>query len=184
MRLPQWFCCGLFLAGLGCLAWFVGPVQAQRGAGGRKSAPQPLVVVLQELKQARVLLDEANHDYDGHRVKALQDVRKATHTLKQALPAKGPSKKPTHQGKQGQQHAKGSNQAQKKPKGNTEAQAVSDAQMRQAAQILRTVLGQLGTFPANAQTAQAAPLLHQAVREIELGLAFRQQQSAAGVGVR
>jgi hypothetical protein len=149
----------LLLGGLGVLAW----VPAQAAAQTRSQAAQVYAPIVNQLRQAQHLLHEANHDYDGHRVRAAKDIKQAIRALlphahagtkkKPAVPAP-----PVHEG-----------------------QALSDAQMQQAAQIVNNVLAQLTSVPANTRTAAAVPQLQQALVEIQRGLAWDQkhEQKAA-----
>jgi hypothetical protein len=90
--------------------------------GGLKSAE------VEELHKAKELLEKADHDYDGHRVKAIEDIEKAIHTLH-----------PHHAGKGG----KSEKHEPKKSEGGKEPQKKSDGQLREAMKILEEVEKQL-----------------------------------------
>jgi hypothetical protein len=146
--------------GLGiCLA---PSAHAQTRGGSVAKATAFYAPILSPLKQAHTLLEQANHDYQGHRVNAARDVHKAIHVLRTG---KLPTKK--------------TNPAVAKPKVGTgvgtvkEPQATSDAQMRQAASALQGALALLNNRPADARAMTALPLVQQAIREIEQALAVR-----------
>jgi hypothetical protein len=64
------------------LAVTVLPLQAGLDQGSKNSE-------VSMLQDAYVLLSQANHDYDGHRVKAMKSIHKAAVLLKVNLQAKG-----------------------------------------------------------------------------------------------
>jgi hypothetical protein len=81
-------------------------------AANRPQTPAANGSEISLLQNAYTLLSTANHDYDGHRVKAMKSVRAAAMQLRVSL--------------QGEMH------------GN-EQQATSDAQLRQAQKMLQQV---------------------------------------------
>src|SRR5438105_14131905 len=83
--------------GLAVLAAFAGLI-ATLGAsaqetGKKKGSPQAAAhaTVVQELFQTRLLLEKANHDYDGFRAKAVHQIAKAMHELHPHHKHPGPS---------------------------------------------------------------------------------------------
>src|SRR5437763_1076858 len=90
----------------------------------RRVARSPYAVQVAELREVNALLQKANHDYAGHRAKAMKHVRSAVHAL----------------------HPRGSHRRRVvAKKGPAEAQAVSDAQLRAAIVKLQAVSAQLAT---------------------------------------
>ena len=120
--------------------------------------------VVNAWKSAHQLLVVADHDYDGHRALAAREVHKALMELghKQsdavtgAVGAANPSAA-------GQKKASLTSQA----KGN-ESQANSDAQLRQAQQLLQGVLPQFGT-----RHSKAASNVKAAIGQINAALAIK-----------
>jgi hypothetical protein len=102
--------------------------------------------LIQELKAARALLHRANHDYDGHRAKAIHHVTHAIHAL-EGTPV------PKH-------HA-----AKAKGPAVHEPQSVSDAQLQQALQQIKMVQTQLaGGTTASTHLADAVVQLETALK--------------------
>jgi hypothetical protein len=117
---------------------------AEAAAPGKKGVNAQAI---QQLRAARALLHRANHDYKGHRVKAIQEINHALHALGVAKP-----------------RAAG-------PKGlGKEAQEVSDAQLRKAEQQLQSILSLLGSAPAGQGRARATGHVKKAIRELETAL--------------
>jgi hypothetical protein len=149
------------------------PKPTTSGAGGGAG-------VIAELQAAKQLLMRANHDYQGHRARAVGHVTAAIHAL---AGGQGAHKQQSHMGqhkggqaKKGQQKpgqalkAHKAGQA-KKPMGGggmTEPQAVSDAQLRQAIQQLATVQRQLTGHHAKAQSH-----VGNAIQELHVALQIR-----------
>jgi hypothetical protein len=50
--------------------------------GGKKKQPSPFSAQITALEAANALLAKADHDYQGHRVKAMKQVHAAIHALK------------------------------------------------------------------------------------------------------
>lgn len=123
------------------------PTPAQGGA-----ATGPYAAQVKELHAIAHLLNLANHDYKGHRAKAVHEIHLAIHILHPGHHKKhNPDKKgPTPKG------------------GNNEPQSVSDAQLRQAIDGLKTVQGQLGSAPPHALAATRA-----AIHQLQIALTIR-----------
>jgi hypothetical protein len=142
IRVP--FC----LAIVGLLA-ALGSTNAQNKKGKGVSPYAPLV---SELHQTRVLLHQADHDYQGHRVKAMHEIGQAMNALH-----------PHHKHKLGVRKGGGGN----------ENQAVSDMQLAQAGKQLQVVLNQLNNGAANANTAKAAMHVQNAMAQLNTALKIR-----------
>lgn len=99
------------------------------------------------LHEAKTLLDTAIHDYDGHRAKAVEEVRHALHELA-----------PHHKGT-AKAGAKGG-QANTTPGEN---QAQSDTQLKQALKILSS-LGETPSAKANGHIQTAITELNTALK--------------------
>ena len=120
-------------------------------------AVAPFVKVLHEVV---LLLNEANHDYDGHRAKAVHEVHNAIHALHPHRKAVRPGTTPTPKPPTVKQPA---------PK---EDQAKSDAQLKAAIQALQTVQTQLSSSTA-AHHKKAAADLQAAIAELNTALAIK-----------
>ncbi len=124
--------------------------------------PPAKAEVFQALKSAHQLLSEANHDYDGHRAKADQEVHKALKDLgyhhKKGEPGSAPKDGP----------AAAKKAAPASQPATHEAQATSDEQLRQARHLLRGVLSQLGSSHPH-----AAGHVKAAIHEIDRALTVR-----------
>src|SRR5207245_2063296 len=99
-------------------------------------------------------LEKADHDYKGHRVKAIEHIHAAIHALhpgtgahKQAAPGKKPAA----------------------TTGGNEPQKVSDGQLRQAVLHLKKVQDQLSGEAA----PKAVAAIQNAVKELETALEIR-----------
>ena len=107
--------------------------------GGKKKQPSPFSAQITALEAANALLAKADHDYQGHRVKAMKQVHAAIHTLKAGTKApKNPFKGP-------------------KGTGNL-PQDQSDALLRQAMEQITAVQAQLANVQAPRATAASADL--------------------------
>jgi hypothetical protein len=128
------------------------PVFAARA----KSAPSDPAAaqIVTELRQVVHLLNEANHDYEGHRAEAVHLVHKAIHALH-----------PHHK------HKATTKPVVKAPAAK-EDQAKSDAQLKAAIQALQTVLTQLSSSNI-AHHQKAAADVQAAINELNKALAIK-----------
>jgi hypothetical protein len=122
--------------------------------GGKKEKGKGInhPAIVAELHQSRLLLHNANHDYDGYRAKAMHDVGKAMHALdpkhKHELPKEsGPAVK--------------------------EDQKKSDAQLATAAKQIQVVIGQLTSAPATPATTSAVKHLEAALGHLNTALKIK-----------
>jgi hypothetical protein len=158
--------CGLncaFLLGLAGMLFSPANVQAQIGPVGASAAANQAVNLdaLATLKSAHKLLEEANHDYQGHRAKAVHAIHQAIREIEH------------HSGKGAVKHTqsapakaavKATVRAAKATTGKVppvhEAQAASDTQLRAAQQLLLKVQAELssGTHPKASVHVQTAIL--------------------------
>jgi hypothetical protein len=131
-------------------------------AGGTGNA-QPYAAQVAALRAARLLLEQADHDYKGHRANAVKLVTAAIHALH-----------PPKANATGKAHAAKSGAAQTGAKtgGNTIPQAVSDAQLKQAMGQITAVQGQL-TGAQGAAPAAAVTALQKAVQELQTALSIK-----------
>lgn len=140
-------CMPLCLAVAGLLA-----MQGSAEGRGKKGGASPYGPVLQELQATRVLLNQADRDYQGWRAKAVHEVGKAMNALhpkhKHKLP---PAAKVT----------------------GKENQAVSDMQLAQAAKQIQAVIGQLTSGTANANTTAAVAHLQNAINDLNMALKIK-----------
>jgi hypothetical protein len=115
-------------------------------------APPSFATLVGELHQTRVLLQQANHDYDGYRAKAVHDLGQAMRALdpnhKHKLP---PSSNP----------------------GAGEDQRFSDAQLNQAGKQVQIIMSQLATGAATPQTTSAMQHMQNALGHLSTALKIR-----------
>jgi hypothetical protein len=74
---------GLFLASAGLLPALSAP-RAEAGEEQRERHPE-IHRALHEMREAKKYLEKADHDFGGHRVKAIKDLDRAIHQLELAL---------------------------------------------------------------------------------------------------
>jgi hypothetical protein len=117
-----------------------------------KRAPHAAQVA--ELRAIRALLERADRDYDGHRVKAIKHITAAIHDLQPRV-GKGPGG-----GQKGGQ------------KGGGEPQKLSDEQLRQAIRDLTVVENQVAR-DAGPGAVRAVTAIQQAIKELEIALTIR-----------
>jgi hypothetical protein len=119
--------------------------------------------LVETLKSAQRLLVSANHDYDGHRAKAAQEVHNALKGLSYHHHKKVQSGVTPNNGTAIPPKA-----AQASQQKVHEPQATSDAQLREAQQLLQGALTQLnGNHPKTATNVKAA------IAEINMALAIK-----------
>lgn len=117
--------------------------------------------LLKELHETRALLETADHDYQGHRAKAVAQVTAAIHTLG---------------GKRHHTHASTPPAAGAGVKGKNrkrEDQATSDSQLRQALQQLQIVGKQLRSIAADKHAAKAEASVGKAIGELTIALTIK-----------
>ena len=134
-------------------------------AAGRNRAGQGQGVqqVARELMMTRALLQRGDHDYNGHRARAVGDINRALAALghgNNGMNATG-GVRPG-----GNRAGNGMNGARREP------QAVSDGQLRQALQNLNTISMQLGTAN-NPRVARARIPVQRAMTELNTALTIR-----------
>jgi hypothetical protein len=136
-------------------------------AGARAAAAAgsaPFAAQVAELRQIRTVLEQADHDYQGHRAAAVKLITTAIHTLHP----------PKHSTGQAKTHVTGTKTVSTTPKGgNNEPQAVSDAQLKQAMTALAAVQTQLAGTQSNTAATTAAATLGKAVQELQTALSIK-----------
>lgn len=154
---------GLFAAALALGLSF--NASAANGQGKGKAAKKALnkfehASIVNELHQAKLLLDLGLHDYHGHRARADHEVHKAIHLLHHGHHHKGEYKSnfvaPIHVGPITDQ-----------------TQAASDTKLRQAQKLINAAQLQLGNWHTrygHGHHKDAAAYLTAASREIDLAL--------------
>lgn len=141
------------------------PKAKGKGKAGDKNADVQFSEA-EALKQAYVLLAGADHDYKGHRVKAMHAVHAAYHQLDNVVNKKGTAQQKAKSQQEDALAAAAKEAAKMTPKVH-EVQPLSDAQLAQAAQILFQVHGAL------AQNHQPRVLQHVEVALTEIATALR-----------
>jgi hypothetical protein len=119
----------------------------------KKAQANPYAMQVTELRAIRLVLQNAKHDYKGHRAKA---VKLVTTAIKSLLPAGKGTGKGAPKGKGG---SKG---------GSKETQQQSDAQLQKAIVALGAVQKQLTSGPAAATAA-----ITQAINELNIALTIK-----------
>ena len=144
------------------------PAPAPKPAmAGPAAAAQASFVQAQALRQAYLALAGANHDYNGHRVKAMRAVKDAVKILDDGVMKDGaaPLKAATRNGKAAVAAA---DKAAKATPMVHEAQPASDAALRQAGQVLLQVRP---TLVANKQH-NVLKHVDRAIKQINTALAI------------
>ncbi|HMF19263.1 MAG TPA: hypothetical protein VKE98_18800 [Gemmataceae bacterium] len=144
-----------------CLLVFLGLLTEVRGAQKEPQAISnaQLRQALNVLQSIKLTLKGADHDYGGHRVKAIADISKAQNQLNLAL-KNAPKKK-----------GKGKGKSNPLP----EPQALSDAQLLESMVFLKETVQLLGkaNHDYGGHRAAAVEDLHRAIRQLDLALKFR-----------
>lgn len=161
----------IHISWVGLAGLFLSPsaVKAQVPALPASAAAKQAVKLdeLATLKSARKLLEGANHDYKGHRAKAVHAITQAIHELEHHG-AKGTGKHlRTAQGTSAAKaavHAAKANGAKVPPV--HEAQGVSDTQLRAAQQLLLKAQAELST----GNHPKASAHVQTAIQELETAL--------------
>jgi hypothetical protein len=134
---------------VGIVSFFVaGTDTASAQKGAKKTADQILVTNLEAI---RTTLNNANHDYDGHRASAVHHVTHAIHIIKHAKPHPNPG-----------EHFKAA-----RPE-IVEPQAASDAQLKTAQTALQNL-----TVPATKHQAKVQEHITKAVTELQTALMIK-----------
>jgi hypothetical protein len=133
-------------------------------AAAAQAAPSAELSLIETLRHAHRLLVHADHDYDGHRAKAAEEVHKALIDLgyggKKALPALILT--PTTGVVVPLQAVPSGRPKVREPQGT------SDAQLHEAGELLKGALAQLnGTHPKATANIEAA------IREIRIALKLK-----------
>jgi hypothetical protein len=147
------------------------PVESSATVQGLAKMHSAQHQVIAELKSARALLEKANHDYQGHRAKAVHEITHAIHLLEhgkhhpnpQAATGNGNGNKPVAAG--GKKGKKGAGNANKP----NEPQGESDAQLKHAIEILHKVEEQLQGGQAQ-HHHHASEAIHKAIHELHTAL--------------
>lgn len=147
-----------FIALVG-LSFIAGPVVALSPLGAQSKAQNHAVKVdeLTALHQAKHLLVGANHDYKGHRAKAVHEITQAIHEIEHHRKGGGAKAGSGHKGqvaagqKQGKVH---------------EAQVASDQQLQAAIGLLQRAAGDLG----NGKHPKALGHVNNAIKELQTAL--------------
>ena len=131
-------------------------VPAKSNTGKATAAPAANATVT-TLHQAKTLLDTAIHDYDGHRAKAVEEIHHAIKALTPHHTHKAPAANGT----------KTNGGAGKQTTTPGETQAQSDAQLKQALELLN------GLNANQISNAKAATHLQTAITELNTALKIK-----------
>ena len=157
-----------------CVAAMLGLVAAPAESSAKVQASAVMHAkqhqVITELKATRALLEKANHDYDGHRAKAVHEITHAIHLLEhgkhhpnpQAANGNANGNKPTAAGGKKAKKAAGNAAKPKEPQGE------SDKQLKHAIEILHRVEKQL--HGQGQHHHHAAEAIHKAIHELHVAL--------------
>jgi hypothetical protein len=147
-----WKKAGLLVVVLGLAA----PAAADAQVVPKKKNVSPFASQIKTLHATHALLAQADHDYKGHRVKAMHDIHKAVVALR------GPQAKKKKPGT-GVKPPVTNPQAGKLP------QDQSNALLRQALQQVQAVVNQLAGVQ-DPRVVQALPALQDAIQELQIAL--------------
>jgi hypothetical protein len=140
---------------------------AQRGKrkGTKQKAQMKAVdqALINELNATKELLKKANHDYKGHRVAAIKQIRQAVHQLRLEINPRATMNTTLAKAPAGN--------AGKNPNPVKEPQAVSDAQLTKAMNNLGTILNQLNNIRVTTRRTNAAGNIQNAINELKKALA-------------
>jgi hypothetical protein len=129
------------------------PASPTAAAPGTGAGAGPII---NALRHAGWLIQQANHDYQGFRLRAMKEVTAAIQTLEPAHQTKIVKKVPPAQPA-----------SQPNPPQNQMSQAASDAQLQQAQKQLQSVLNQLNAYP---QGAAAVTHVQAAIQDLDQAL--------------
>jgi hypothetical protein len=135
------------LAAVVVLAGLVLCVGAQGQPPGKAPKKLTNAQIIAKLQSVNDVMRKANHDYNGNRVRAMQEVNRA----QKALGAKNVNK----------------DLGASRP---AEDQKLSDAQLREGRKRLDALLGQLGTPRAKTPRARAVNHIKSAIQHIDIAL--------------
>jgi hypothetical protein len=146
------------------------PSTAKSSKAGKSSAVQVQTRFeeAQTIRQAYILLAGADHDYNGHRAAAMAALKHALKHLDEHVLRHGTAQMKTDT-TQGQAAVASAVKVEKHSTTRHEAQAASDSQLTQAAQLLGQVRGAMSAHK------QTKPLAHvdQAIADINTALKIR-----------
>jgi hypothetical protein len=130
----------------------------RRGFNAQRSMQQGQQKIAIELRGTRLILQRADHDYDGHRARAVAAIDVALRSMGQNVGNNGAgygNGMGNGNGAGAGRLASGANRAN----GNVmrEPQAKSDAQLRMALQRLSTIHSQMGSMSNGQQARRALP---------------------------
>jgi hypothetical protein len=150
------------LAVLTVWVWFFGT-----GVGRAVQPATAATGVVAQLKAIRAVLEHADHDYKGHRAKAVQEITKAIHAI-EGVGARRAALTPQQKAAlQAARQAKiATKQGASKPEG--EPQALSDQQLKSMVTQLTQVSAQIGTAKPVAQQH-----VQNAIVELQAALAIK-----------
>jgi hypothetical protein len=125
--------------------------------------------IAMELRGTKLILERADHDYKGHRARAVAAIDVALRSMGQHVGNNGAGNGMSNGAGAGRR-AGGGNRVN----GNAmrEPQAKSDAQLRTALHRLSTIHSQLGSMP-NGRHAQTGAAVQRAMHELNTALAIR-----------
>ncbi len=150
--------------------WTTEAAARPNGRQGTGVAARPYAAQVAALRQTRALLQQADHDYKGHRAAAVKQITAAVHALQ---PPRTTVTAP--KGGLGKGGTKGLRTPGAKTGGKTggkEPQPVSDAQLQQAITQLTTIQSQLASM-TGAGPAAASTAVQNAVQELKTALTIK-----------
>jgi hypothetical protein len=127
-----------------------GQKQGPKGKGAPAGTRQQDQALVHDLQKTAHLLSKANRDYKGHRAAAVKHIVQAIHHLKKEAHLGGSRMMSDYKG--------------------PEAQPVSDAQLKQAAGNLGTILKQLNRLKTSMHRGKAAQHIGKAIGELQTAL--------------
>jgi hypothetical protein len=162
-RASSWL--AVAVVALGCtLVMSAGPKRPPRPPQQQQQTPDTTLVT--ELELAKSVLEQAKHDYDGHRASSIADLQKAIDMLSHHDQGKDDKK-----GKKDEKSTTEEKpQAKEKPKQAQPGQAKSDNLLRDAHNRLSAIHRQMTTGKASDLHKKAAAEVDNAMSEIDAAL--------------
>jgi hypothetical protein len=145
----------VFFGALNLASWSAAQTTVAPPASGTQKH-----AALENLRQAHKLLVEADHDYDGHRARAAEEVRKAIRELEGKQRAK--------KVRTGATPAVTVKPAKVKQPAMLEPQATSDTQLQQALQLLQAAVPEV-----NSKHPKAEANVAKAIQELTIALKIK-----------
>jgi hypothetical protein len=145
----------------------MGPAYSYRNQNANVNANQNNGQLVSELHSTMLLLAQAQHDYQGHRVRAIHQIGNAIRTLEPASVRRNQANAASSIANIGNANGTGAGNKNRMP------QATSDGHLQTALQRLNTIENQLTNFGSTSHHARARLDVQKAIQELNLALNIR-----------